>query len=69
VAPIGGYNLADLYGKRANSHAVEVIPDTGCDASPSCLRCPLPRCKFDEPPKRVKQAARMAQKRHSGGVL
>jgi AraC-like DNA-binding protein len=21
--------------------------DTGCDVSPSCLRCPLPRCKFD----------------------
>lgn len=24
--------------------------DTGCDVSPSCLRCPLPRCKFDVPP-------------------
>ena len=21
--------------------------DDGCDVSPSCLRCPLPRCKYD----------------------
>ncbi len=23
--------------------------DTGCELSPSCLNCPLPRCKYDEP--------------------
>lgn len=23
--------------------------DTGCDLHPSCLRCPLPRCRYDEP--------------------
>jgi hypothetical protein len=23
--------------------------DAGCDLYPSCLRCPLPRCRFDEP--------------------
>ena len=23
--------------------------DDGCDASPSCLRCPLPYCKYDDP--------------------
>jgi hypothetical protein len=23
--------------------------DTGCDVSESCLRCPLARCKYDEP--------------------
>lgn len=23
--------------------------DTGCEVSPSCLRCPLPRCKHDDP--------------------
>ena len=23
-------------------------PD-GCDVSPSCLNCPLPRCKYDDP--------------------
>lgn len=24
-------------------------PDDGCDVAPSCLRCPLPICKFDYP--------------------
>lgn len=23
--------------------------DNGCEASASCLTCPLPRCKFDDP--------------------
>jgi AraC-like DNA-binding protein len=23
--------------------------DDGCEVSPSCLRCPLPRCRYDEP--------------------
>ena len=23
--------------------------DDGCDVFPSCLRCPLPRCRYDEP--------------------
>lgn len=23
--------------------------DTGCELAPSCLRCPLSRCKYDEP--------------------
>ncbi len=23
--------------------------DTGCEASMSCLECPLPRCRFDDP--------------------
>ena len=33
----------------------DVIPehypyqDTGCDVSPSCLHCPLPQCKYDDP--------------------
>jgi len=24
-------------------------PDTGCEIAPSCLRCPLPQCKYDLP--------------------
>lgn len=24
--------------------------DTGCDVSPTCLGCPLARCKYDDPP-------------------
>lgn len=23
--------------------------DTGCDLYPSCLTCPLPRCRYDDP--------------------
>ena len=23
--------------------------DNGCEVSPSCLSCPLPRCKYDDP--------------------
>ena len=23
--------------------------DDGCQVSPSCLRCPLPQCKYDDP--------------------
>ena len=23
--------------------------DTGCEAASSCLNCPLPRCKYDDP--------------------
>lgn len=35
--------------------AVDALPerfqyqDDGCEVSPSCLRCPLPRCKYDDP--------------------
>lgn len=27
----------------------EHYPDSGCQASPSCLSCPLPVCKHDDP--------------------
>ena len=26
-----------------------VYSDTGCDLYPSCLTCPLPRCRYDDP--------------------
>ena len=26
-----------------------VLPDDGCEIAPSCLRCPLPQCKYDDP--------------------
>ena len=26
--------------------------DDGCDLFPSCLNCPLPRCRYDEPGRR-----------------
>ena len=34
---------------------IDVVPesypyrDDGCEVSPSCLRCPLPQCKYDDP--------------------
>ena len=41
--------------RRRDEPAVDGLPeqmhyaDTGCEASMSCLECPLPRCKFDDP--------------------
>lgn len=43
-----------MRGKRANLR-VDILPerhpyqDDGCDVSSSCLRCPLPQCKYDVP--------------------
>jgi hypothetical protein len=68
VAPIGAYSLGDI-GQRAKPQRIEVIPDKGCEVSPSCLRCPLPQCVYDEPPKRAKQEAGKAQERRSCEVL
>ncbi len=37
------------------SVALDAVPefyhyeDTGCEVSRSCLNCPLPRCKYDDP--------------------
>jgi transcriptional regulator of acetoin/glycerol metabolism len=46
-------------------------PDTGCTFSPSCLACPLPRCRY-EPPYlvpvlRTDMRALKAQALHSRG--
>jgi len=27
----------------------DTYPDTGCSIAPSCLRCPLPTCRYDGP--------------------
>ena len=40
---------------RRNEPVIDVLPeqhqyrDEGCSVSPSCLRCPLPWCKYDDP--------------------
>lgn len=34
-----------------NSYRVPYYKDTGCDIHPACLTCPLPRCRYDLPPK------------------
>ncbi len=45
--------------------------DTGCDAAPSCLRCPLPCCVHDDPePRQVRRRrerdARIIELRRAG---
>ncbi len=37
--------------------------DEGCEVSPTCLECPLPRCKFDDPDwyRRLRLASRDAR--------
>ena len=27
----------------------QFFKDTGCDLHPSCLSCPLPKCRYDDP--------------------
>ena len=41
--------------RKRNEPIIDALPehypyrDTGCEVSPSCLRCPLLRCKYDDP--------------------
>ncbi len=41
--------------RQAAVASIDVLPerfpyrDDGCDVYPSCLRCPLPQCKYDDP--------------------
>jgi hypothetical protein len=40
------------FGRRARRDALPEhtqYADTGCDVHPSCLTCPLVRCRYDEP--------------------
>jgi hypothetical protein len=39
-------------GRKVRSDALPehvAFRDGGCDLSPTCLRCPLERCRYDEP--------------------
>jgi hypothetical protein len=43
---------AGVIERRARSDALPEhtrYVDTGCDVHPSCLTCPLVRCRYDEP--------------------
>jgi hypothetical protein len=44
---VGGHALPRVRRDTLPEHAD--YRDTGCDLAPSCLRCPLHRCKYDEP--------------------
>ena len=39
--------------------------DDGCEVSPSCLQCPLPQCKYDDP----SWFQRQKQKERDRGVV
>ncbi len=47
--------LYPKYHRRRHEPSIDALPesasypDTGCEVSPSCLRCPLPQCKYDDP--------------------
>ena len=44
-----------MFTKATAITQVDAVPeyyhyeDTGCEVSPSCLTCPLPQCKYDDP--------------------
>lgn len=44
--------MRDAQKPRVRSDALPEFTryrDSGCDVSPSCLTCPLPRCRYEEP--------------------
>ena len=43
--------MSQVTAKLAPDILPEFYPyrDIGCEASPSCLECPLPQCKYDNP--------------------
>ncbi len=42
---------AEVHGPRADAspEGARYYRDTGCELAPSCLRCHLPVCQYDEP--------------------
>ncbi|MGB2694978.1 MAG: hypothetical protein WBD55_07310 [Dehalococcoidia bacterium] len=64
-----------LNGRRIRSDALPEhlsYQDSGCELSPSCLRCPLARCRYDEPggARRLRQNSRdeVVQRRREEGI-
>lgn len=62
-------------GRRIRSDALPEhlsYQDSGCELSPSCLRCPLARCRYDEPggARRLRQNSRdeVVQRRRDEGA-
>lgn len=64
---------------RKGVPAMDILPeyfpyrDDGCEVSPSCLRCPLPQCKYDNPgwlqrERRAQRDSRVIQVRCQEGV-
>ena len=48
-------NIIELHAIRSRRLRDDALPehldyrDDGCDVFPSCLSCPLPRCRYDVP--------------------
>lgn len=40
---------ADTSVQETKHYETKHYEDKGCQASPSCLTCPLPQCKYDDP--------------------
>ncbi len=44
-----------ITNRKRHEPIVDALPeffpyrDEGCEVAPSCLRCPLPQCKYDDP--------------------
>jgi len=55
--------------RRDNVRLADRLPehyqyqDDGCEVSPSCLRCPLPKCKYDDPGWLKRRARRQRDER------
>lgn len=43
-----GVNAVDPGKRRIREPGHESYVDTGCEVAPTCLQCPLSRCKFDD---------------------
>ena len=75
-----GQPVVDVRERHPNGRKVrtDALPehleyrDSGCDLAPSCLRCPLVRCRYDEPggARKLEQLSRDAavQVRRQEGV-
>jgi len=68
--------MTDSWWGRAVAGDADIPPDEGCDLAPSCLHCPFPRCRYDDPglvrrlrhgTRRQEQARRLAALSAEGG--
>ena len=49
---ISQYQISQYRAERSRANAVSEFyhyEDVGCEASDSCLDCPLPKCRYDDP--------------------
>ncbi len=71
--------LGEEMSGRKGVPSIDLLPehypyhDDGCEVSPSCLRCPLPKCKFDDPgwlsrERRARRDCEVLQTRRNEGI-